>query len=50
MGAPYAGWIEFGGTPRPRKYVADGRYLGPSYENSDEAIANGAEHEIERIT
>jgi len=47
MSAPYAGWIEYGGT-RGRPYVADGRYLGAAARGADRKIAAQAERDLER--
>jgi hypothetical protein len=47
MGAPYAGWIEYGGT-RGRPYVAAGRYLGPASKDADRKIVAQAERDIQR--
>jgi len=47
VGAPYAGWIEYGGN-RGRPYVPDGRYVGPSVEGSEQTMADSAERGLER--
>lgn len=45
MTAPYAGWIEYGGT-RGRPYVSQGRYLGPATEGADARMADDAENAL----
>lgn len=47
IGAPYAGWVIYGGT-RGRPYVADGRYLGPALVGADRAMAERCERETEQ--
>lgn len=48
MGAPYAGWIEHGGT-RGRPYSAEGRYLGAASRDADRRMATDAETRLQRI-
>lgn len=47
VGAPYAGWIEYGGT-RGRAYVAGGRYVGPSTEGAERVMAESAQRGLEK--
>lgn len=48
VGAPYAGWIEYGGT-RGRPYVPGGRYVGPSTEGAERIMAESGERGIEKV-
>lgn len=48
MSAPYAGWIEYGGT-RGRPYDSAGRYMGAATEDSDRELAQICERGIEGI-
>lgn len=47
VGAPYAGWIEYGGS-RGRRFVPEGRYVGPAAEGAEHEWATRAERELER--
>ena len=40
--APYAGWIEFGGS-RGRPHVSEGRYLYPTADVSEQVFAAAAD-------
>lgn len=47
-GVPYFGWVEYGGT-RGRRYVADGRYVGPAARGSERAMAAEGARNVERV-
>jgi hypothetical protein len=46
MAAPYAGWIEHGGT-RGRPYSSEGRYLGVAARGADLKLARAAETRLD---
>jgi len=45
--APYAGWIEYGGS-RGRPYVSGGRYFGPAADGAERDMADRAAHDLEK--
>ena len=47
VGAPYAGFVEYGGT-RGRAYVPDGRYLGPAVDGSEQVFEESAARGLDK--
>lgn len=46
--APYAGWIDYGGT-RGRPYVPQGRYLGPAMEGAERTFVEASVSGLDRL-
>ena len=47
VGAPYAAWIEYGGS-RGRAFVPEGRYVGPAADGAADDMAATAARNFER--
>ena len=48
-GVRYFGWVEYGGT-RGRRYVSEGRSLGPAVRGAERDMADQAARNVERIS